>query len=264
MAKRKKNPEGEVHELILYAENTYSLHNQFTSIIKNLQRKAKRGIYDKKKAAKLWQYWIDEAVKSYNKEFLTGNASLVQNVFTIADRRQAAKEIEAQERDEIFRGDNPVRKRRTKAQIAATKKLVALNKKRRGKKTVRKTRKKRRTPAQIAATKKLVRLNKMRVGKAASRKRRKNPKRTTKAKSHLWFVFKCQKSNYGTGQSTRYLGVTKTGKLKFGSRSEMLLWQIKSVAVNLAKLYANTSNPVGVASASTTGAQIMARCQGKA
>jgi hypothetical protein len=70
--------------------------------MKNLSRKKKRGVYDPVLAAKLWRYWIDAAVKQYNKEILGGGYSLKQTVFTMADRKQAAIEMEEQEQEEIF------------------------------------------------------------------------------------------------------------------------------------------------------------------
>lgn len=98
---RKKNPEAEIRELIMFAENSPSLHNQLVSIMLNLSRKHKRGVYDPVLAAKLWKYWIDEAVKQYNKEILGGGYSLKQSVFTMDDRREAAIEMEDQQRDEV-------------------------------------------------------------------------------------------------------------------------------------------------------------------
>ena len=99
---RKKNPETEIRELILFSENSPSLHNQYVSIMKNLSRKKKRGVYDPVLAAKLWKYWIDEGVKQYNKEVLGGGYSLKQSVFTMQDRKQAAIEMEDQEQEGVF------------------------------------------------------------------------------------------------------------------------------------------------------------------
>jgi len=102
---RKKNPEIEIHELILWAENSPRLSNQFISIMKNLSRKHKKGNYDSVLAAKLWKYWVDESVKDYNKEVLGGGYSLRQNVFTIQDRKDAAIELESQWRDDVRGGE---------------------------------------------------------------------------------------------------------------------------------------------------------------
>ena len=56
-------------ELDLYAENTSELYNQKKSILANLARKSKKGVYDPTKAAKLWGYWVESASKRYRKEF---------------------------------------------------------------------------------------------------------------------------------------------------------------------------------------------------
>lgn len=156
------------------------------------------------------------------------------------------------------RSKNPVKKRRTRAQIAATKKLVAFNKRKRGKKVAKRTRKKRRTPAQIAATKKLVKLNKIRVGRTASRKRKKNPKKVS-AKSHLWVVFRCR------GKSIVYIKFT--AKLTYvwtGDLSHAVRFRLKDDAVKVAQAAAkrrgNLQYQVGVASSDTTAAQIAAQC----
>jgi len=58
-----------VRELTLFAENTYELYNQFNSIIDNIKRKMKRGVYDPARAPRLWQYWFDAARKRYQQEF---------------------------------------------------------------------------------------------------------------------------------------------------------------------------------------------------
>lgn len=111
-----------------------------------------------------------------------------------------------------------VKKRRTPAQIRATKKLVALNKKRRGKKkavrrrtskkkVIRKVRRKRRTPAQVRATKKLVALNKRKGKKKSVRKvtRKKSVKRKSNPNSSTYVMVarntKTGKTGYYTGKS---------------------------------------------------------------
>ena len=98
----RSNPEIEIRELILFSENLPAMHNQYVSIMKNLSRKKKRGVYDPVLAAKLWKYWIDEGVKQYNKEVLGGGYSLKQSVFTMQDRKQAAIEMEDQEQEGVF------------------------------------------------------------------------------------------------------------------------------------------------------------------
>ena len=118
----KKNPDIEIRELILFSENSPSLHNQYVSIMKNLSRKKKRGIYDPVLAAKLWKYWIDEGVKQYNLEVLGGGRSLVQNVFTMEDRKQAAIEMEDQEQEGVFsmeylKANNPCKRKKNPATV---------------------------------------------------------------------------------------------------------------------------------------------------
>jgi hypothetical protein len=185
---RKKNPEHEIRELILWAENSPKLQNQFISIMKNLSRKYKKGIYDPVLAAKLWKYWVDEAVKDYNKEILGGGYSLRQNVFTVQDRKDAASELEALWVDDVRTGEylrlsNPkgkkkmAKKRRTAKQRAATKKLIAFNKARKKKKTKTARRKTRR--------KKNV------VRRGFPKTVAKKAKRTSLKKSHLWVLFRC-------------------------------------------------------------------------
>ena len=152
-----------------------------------------------------------------------------------------------------------MKKRRTKAQIAATKKLVAFNKRRRGKKVTKRTRKKRRTAKQIAATRKLVALNK---------RRRKNPqrkkaKRTALKKSHLWVAFVC------TGMKVYFAYITDTRKARVGisdKKSKSVLFRTKQRAHDVAKLLAKgwPNSQSGVAPETATSAQIVAACGGKA
>lgn len=76
------------NELDLYAENTWELYNQKKSILANLQRKAKKGVYDHTKAAKLWMYWVDAASKRYRKEFGGGPGT-----FNKSTREALAREL---------------------------------------------------------------------------------------------------------------------------------------------------------------------------
>lgn len=258
MPKRKKNPQHEVRELILYAENTQELYNQYQSIVKNLKRKAKRGIYDPVLAAKLWKYWIDEAVKRYNKEILGGSYSLRQSVFTMVDRKQAAKEVEAQEREDILAQTNPKRrkkvarkKRRSAKQIAATKKMRAGLKRWKAGKKKRKTstRKKRKTSTR----------------RKVHRTKRKNPIRKKSgraigaASSRLWVIFACR------GKVIKFLTFTLTDLRPIWTthKGEASLTKTKERA---RKLATNAPKPgtgtwsVGAAPESATTAQIQAAC----
>ena len=57
-------------EIELYADNDSQLYYQSRRpILQNLTKKYKKGTYDIDKAAKLWRYYIDAALKKYNKEF---------------------------------------------------------------------------------------------------------------------------------------------------------------------------------------------------
>lgn len=57
-------------ELELYIENDGQLYRQqHEPIIKNLTRKAERGVYDSRKAVKLFMYLVDNGAKKYVKEF---------------------------------------------------------------------------------------------------------------------------------------------------------------------------------------------------
>jgi len=125
------------------------------------------------------------------------------------------------------------KKRRTPAQKAATAKLVALNKKRRGKKKAR------RNPS----TKK----------KLSTRKRAGTPK--TKTRDYV--VFNC------VGSRLSYLSFAITGlKPRWTpSREKALHWASKAEARRVAN---NVPKAMGVASNSTTKAQILAYCSGKA
>ena len=57
-------------EIELYADNDSQLYYQSRRpILQNLTKKYKKGTFDVSKAAKLWRYYIDAALKKYNKEF---------------------------------------------------------------------------------------------------------------------------------------------------------------------------------------------------
>lgn len=57
-------------ELALFAENDGDLYRQrITPCITNLAKKMVKGVFDKEKSVKLWQYVADDAAKRYQKEF---------------------------------------------------------------------------------------------------------------------------------------------------------------------------------------------------
>lgn len=57
-------------ELLLFTENDEILLNRrYPQFVLNLERKIKRGVYDREKAVKLFMYLADEASKRYSKQF---------------------------------------------------------------------------------------------------------------------------------------------------------------------------------------------------
>ena len=74
----KKNParqpdEAIARELYLFIENDeILLTRRYPQYILNLERKMKRGVYDREKAVKLFMYLADEASKRYSKQFGDG------------------------------------------------------------------------------------------------------------------------------------------------------------------------------------------------
>lgn len=91
-------------ELELYIENDGSLYNQKKSIIANLEKKIRKGIYDEAKAAKLWLYWVDAGARKYVREF--GSGGTVDTIFNKPTRERVARELARRiNPDAILRGD---------------------------------------------------------------------------------------------------------------------------------------------------------------
>ena len=86
----------ESRELFLYATNDGDLYRRMiTSVIKNLRKKAIKGLYDKEKAVDAYYNVATEASKRYYKDF--GYS------FTVQDRFTAATDMEEYYRDdEVF------------------------------------------------------------------------------------------------------------------------------------------------------------------
>ncbi len=153
--------------------------------------------------------------------------------------------------DALKRKGNPTmarKKTRTAKQRAATRKMLAANKARRGKKTKTARRK-------------------TRGRKTATRKTRRNPQKARpglKAKKKLYVAFICWpkgKVNYA------YIADTRAARVGIsGSKSQSVLFQTKARAHNVAKLLAKTwpGARAGVANADATTAEIRAACLGKA
>lgn len=259
--KTKKNPATEINELILFTENESTLHNQFTSIMKNLSRKHKKGIYDPVLAAKLWKYWIDNGVKEYNFEFGSGKRSLQQNIFTMTDRQKAAVLVEAQNRSTVMSGEylkNPTRKKTMARKKKRSAKQLA-NDKRLGR--MAKARAKAKRGGRSRVTKK--------VAKKKARKK-KNPsyrksKQATASRPKLvvFNIFKCY------GKSVRFLGLTTSGKLHWTIRDAALMWKTQKKAASIARKVSTkrgmSQYHVGVTSNDISATQIAAQCkEGKA
>lgn len=82
----------ETIELKLFIDNDGQLHRQqTTSIIKNLQRKISKGVFDKSKAEKLWMYLVENGAKKYSREFSDGKDW--HKMFSMADRKAVAKAL---------------------------------------------------------------------------------------------------------------------------------------------------------------------------
>ncbi len=84
----------ETTELKLFIDNDGELYRQqTTSIIKNLQRKIKKGVFDKSKAEKLWMYLVENGAKKYVREFSANEPGEWHKVFSMADRKAVAKAL---------------------------------------------------------------------------------------------------------------------------------------------------------------------------
>ena len=85
-----KDPDA-VREIQLYADNNSQLYfSRKLPILKNLQKKYKKGTFDVNKASKLWRYYIDDAMQRYHKEF--GNRGKWYDMINTTDRQLLANE----------------------------------------------------------------------------------------------------------------------------------------------------------------------------
>lgn len=92
--RRSHNLRGDIEttELKLFIDNDGQLYRQqTTSIIKNLQRKISKGVFDKTKAEKLWMYLVENGAKKYSREYSDGKDW--HKMFSMADRRAVAKAL---------------------------------------------------------------------------------------------------------------------------------------------------------------------------
>jgi hypothetical protein len=92
-----------MEELSVYMDNEDSLANQKESIIKNIMRKKKRGVYDPSLAPKLWLYWVDSGAEAYVKRF--GIKTPGKKYFPIELRRALAAELAKSEEKMIEDGE---------------------------------------------------------------------------------------------------------------------------------------------------------------
>lgn len=80
-------------ELFLYTVNHGDLYRRMiTSVIENLQKKERKGIYDSDKAVDLWYYVATEASNLYHKDF--GYRFTVTERFTVATKLETYFEEE--------------------------------------------------------------------------------------------------------------------------------------------------------------------------
>jgi hypothetical protein len=97
-----------VNELDLYIMNNEDLYRRrFMPIIKNIQKKMAKGIYDHEKAIPLWMYLVDDASKQYVKEFGSPDED-VKNIFPKEVRLNVAKIIADRELENIKQGEYDV------------------------------------------------------------------------------------------------------------------------------------------------------------
>ena len=94
----------EVTELVLFITNDSDLNRQRVQpIIKNLQKKFKKGAYQKQLAIKLWKYLADDGAKKYAKE-VAADPTGWNRMFTPADRKAVAIELEDFYRESVEEG----------------------------------------------------------------------------------------------------------------------------------------------------------------
>ena len=88
-----------VDELVLYIQNDYQLiRSQMDPIRKNLVNKMANGVYDHKKAPKMWKYLADNGAKKYTKEW-------PETTFDVPTRKAAAQIMADEFLDEAKDGE---------------------------------------------------------------------------------------------------------------------------------------------------------------
>ncbi len=89
----------DVEDLVLYISNDGDLYrNRTMPIINNLRRKYKKGQYDPELAVKAFMYLVDDGVRKYDKELLSGQGRLFLNKET---RTEIATQLRDRYEEEI-------------------------------------------------------------------------------------------------------------------------------------------------------------------
>jgi hypothetical protein len=95
----------EARELVLHGDNSSHLyHTSKVPIMKNLEKKFHKGVYDHDKAKKLWGYHADRAAQEYTKQYGHPGQKW-HEMFSTKHRRQAAHHWADEHRDEMGYGN---------------------------------------------------------------------------------------------------------------------------------------------------------------
>lgn len=87
-----------VNELHLYTDNDRGIYEgRLKPIYTNLAKKQSKGVYEPEKAQKLYMNAVNDSAKKYTREFGTPGS----NIFTVADRKEVARRLERENRDEL-------------------------------------------------------------------------------------------------------------------------------------------------------------------
>jgi hypothetical protein len=99
-----KDPDA-AREIELYADNDSRLYfSRKLPILKNLQKKFQKGNYNVELAAKLWMYYINDAMQRYNKEF-GSRGDKWSDLLSVADRKLLAIEYAKETLNEFQQGN---------------------------------------------------------------------------------------------------------------------------------------------------------------
>jgi hypothetical protein len=99
-----KDPDA-AREIELYADNDSRLYfSRKLPILKNLQKKFQKGQYNVDLAAKLWMYYINDAMQRYNKEY-GSRGDKWSDLLSVADRKLLAIEYAKETLNEFQQGN---------------------------------------------------------------------------------------------------------------------------------------------------------------